>query len=197
MKVKRFLMTLSVSVALASLNFVSHTSQAQAQIQTPEYQWDLLAVTPSPTTPGVRITFRGFNSARTPDDAQTLTLTGSGTFNPDAGTATGCGLFVIADASGIIARGNYSVKGIVSWTPAPGTPRGLNFPAFGDPLKRQAGILKLLIQVEGLGEGMLTINCRFGDTPMGIVPIEGTTLTGGGFNFSKIMDPSITVFHRP
>jgi hypothetical protein len=66
--------------------------------------------------------------AVTGTEGEALRITGSGTFNPVAGTITGGGAFTIYNAEelgGITARGSWVPTGVVSFTPDGGPNPGL------------------------------------------------------------------------
>jgi hypothetical protein len=96
-------------------------------------------------------------------DGSTVTITGQGTFNagPDK-SVSGGGDYMIQDASGAtVASGIWSATqmlGFVNY--GSGTPQGT-------PPNFYGGQAQMKVSLNGLGGGLLDINCTLGDPPQG------------------------------
>ena len=127
-------------------------------------------------------TFEGPSLVENPSTGDTLRLTGSGTFNPAAGTVTASGSFTHLRSDGsVFLRGTWAATGFTSFTGFGGPNNGL-----------QGGILALTVTlfpdggapVTGL---TMTITCMI-FAPPGIE--EGVTLDG----FTELTSGT-TAFH--
>lgn len=114
------------------------------------------------------------------EDGSRITLTGSGTFNPNAGklqNVTGGGTWkTFAPDASVTGSGPYQVTGFVSFTQTPGT-----FPLpndnIGNPANARAGFLIANISYSDGSEGVLVVSCHFTGTPDAV--FEGVTATKG------------------
>jgi hypothetical protein len=164
------------------------------------YKWFLVHVVFHPDqskTVGITVTVNGQDLTRA-GDGSTLTTTGGGSFDPDSNQADGSGQYTIKDKSGAVtAQGSYQVTGFLSWQQLAG--------GFSPPFKvdgdapppgtvPSAGILKLNVKLDKLGDGVMEVYCK--------LPIydfveredqqEGVILIGGNFKFTEIVHTAET-----
>jgi hypothetical protein len=154
-------------------------------------RWDIVRL----SLPGATVNPGGEASAK--DNlavADTITLTGSGTFVAPAGgsgtssAVTGGGTWRITTATGAFV-GKYKVTGLVRWAEAPGT-----FPGtadnIGDPANFRAGLAVLRIQYSDGSRGILVVSCHGAGTPDTV--FEGITASKGYVDFWNRVPPSGT-----
>jgi hypothetical protein len=139
-------------------------------------------------TVGITTTFNGQDLTRAADGS-TLTTTGSGSFDPDAKQADGSGQYTIKDKSGAVtAQGSYQVTGFVSWQQLPGGfPPGFKVEGDAPPAGTvaSAGILKLNVKLDKLGDGVMEVHCHLPTTPEAPGLKEGVVLTAGTLKFTE------------
>ncbi len=153
-----------VSVALLlAMTFGARLAHGQAQ----HVRWDIVRL----SLPGATVNSGGQASAK--DNllpvADTMTLTGSGTFVAPAGgggtssAVTGGGVWTLTTPTGT-SSGMYEVTGLVRWEEAPGT-----FPGtadnIGDPANFRAGLAVLRIAYTDGSHGILVVSCHGAGTP--------------------------------
>lgn len=147
---------------------------------------------------GVRYHSSGKPFAQAPDGS-TITMSGAGGWDPAIAAAAGGGEYVITDPEGRpVEHGTWTVTGFVSFEQLPGW---LGIPGLdeegwqGPPGSPSfAGFLEVRVELEGLGEGLLTAWCLMPETPMpGDHVSDGITLTGGGFDFSDYHETERTL----
>ncbi len=126
------------------------------------------------------------------NDNSTITLTGSGTFEPgDRSEVTGGGTWSTASGSG-----TYTVTELVSWLQAPGT---LNCDHDTIPGQRAAGLVVLRIRYNDGSKGVLTVSCRLIGTPAAV--FEGIAVSKGFVGYTHNVEPvagvnaNRTLFH--
>jgi len=154
-------------------------------------RWDIVSL----SLPGATVNPGGQASAK--DNlpvADTITLTGSGTFVAPAGgggtssAVTGGGLWTLTRATGS-SSGAYEVKGLVRWEEAPGT-----FPGtadnIGDPADFRAGLAVLRIEYSDGSHGILVVSCHGLGTPDTVM--EGITASKDYVDFWNRVAPSGT-----
>ena len=110
------------------------------------------------------------------NDGSKITLTGSGTFQPDEeGHVTGGGTWkTFSHAGAQTGSGTYRVTGFVSWERAPGTPpRPID--KIGNRADNSAGLVALRIRYSDGSRGVLTVSCHLVGTPDSV--FEGITTT--------------------
>jgi len=132
-------------------------------------RWDIINVDFATGT----LSAGGVVSARANDDSK-ITLTGSGTFDlgEDRGV-TGGGTWKTFNPSGTqTASGNYTVRRLFSWIPAPGTPPLPN-DNIGIRANQSAGLAILGIRYSDGSKGSLTISCHLVGTSDAV--FEGIT----------------------
>jgi hypothetical protein len=176
--------------AIAVVLFMMATgSVAYGQAQ--HVRWDIISL----SLPGATVNPGGQASAKD-NLADTITLTGSGTFvapgggGGTSGATTGGGMWTTFDAGGTqTGSGTYSVTGLVRWDQAPGT-----FPAtfdnIGDPADFRAGLAVLRIEYSDGSHGILVVSCHGAGTPDTV--FEGITASKGYVDFWNRVPPSGT-----
>ena len=182
-------------VALVSLAVVlvamTVGSRVVAQGQAQHVRWDIISL----STPATTVNPGGQASAK--DNfpvANTITLTGSGTFVAPAGgggtssAVTGGGLWTITTATGS-SSGAYEVTGLVRWEEAPGTDPA-TFDNIGDPADFRAGLAVLRIQYSDGSHGILVLSCHGVGTPDTV--FEGITASKDYVDFWNRVAPSGT-----
>jgi hypothetical protein len=133
-------------------------------------------------------------------DGSTLTLTGSGTFEPgDPDDVTGGGTWIATGS--VTGSGTYEVERLLSFISAPGA-----FPPLkdliGDPADATAGLAFLQIGFSNEQRGVLTVSCALPGPPAAPPSIfEGIRVSMGYVDFWNGtapvpgVDANRTVFH--
>ena len=134
-------------------------------------------------------------------DGSTITLTGSGTFDPgDPDDVTGGGTWT---ATGSVAgSGTYEVESLVSFISAPGAfPSGLR-DLIGNPADASAGLAFLQIEFSNEEHGILAVSCALPGPPAAPPSIfEGIRVSMGFVDFWNGtapvdgVDANRTIFH--
>ncbi len=126
--------------------------------------------TASGTTYAFNLT--GPNLAENPSNEDIIRVTGSGTFNPSMGTASGSGSFTHRTGSGaLVAKGTWVATGFTS------------FDSYGGPSNGfQGGEVRIVATLFPSGGGSvtgvpMTVTCHVGTVPAG-APEEGTMVDG-------------------
>ena len=163
---------------LASGN-TQFSPSASAAASNHHMRWDIIDVDFATGT----LSAGGVASASA-NDGSKITLTGSGTFRSNPGNpqdVTGGGTWQEFDDTGApIGDGNYTVTGLVSFTPAPGTPPLPN-DNIGNPADNRAGLLVVRISYDDGSEGILIVSCHLVGTPHEV--FEGVTASKGFVDF--------------
>ena len=151
-----------------------------------DIRWDLVQIVQGTVLAG------GTDAGQDAASQDTVSLTGSGSADPDERGATGGGLFVHKHANGTeVAHGVYVVTGLVRWRPAGGslTPAGVA-DGIGHLSETRAGILRMTVRLFPAGalpgthaDGILTVNCALPGETFAIT--EGITLAVGPFHFTQ------------
>ena len=154
-------------------------------------RWDVINV----QGPGLCFLPGGNASATTPhSDNSTITLTGSGTFEPDDhNEVTGGGTWTTASGSG-----TYRVTELVSWHMSPGA-----LPCNNDtiPGERAAGLAVFRIRYNERSTGVLAVSCRLIGTPTPPLVFEGIAVSKDFVDYSHNVEPvpgvnaNRTIFH--
>ena len=136
-------------------------------------RWDIISVNFATGT----LSAGGIASARANDNSK-LTLTGSGTFEPnDPEEVTGGGAWTTFNSSGATTgSGTYGVKRLVRWELAPGTPPLPN-DNIGNLADNRAGLVVLRIRYSDGTQGILVVSCHLVGTPDTV--FEGITASKG------------------
>jgi hypothetical protein len=136
-------------------------------------RWDIISVNFATGT----LSAGGIASARANDNSK-LTLTGSGTFEPnDPEEVTGGGTWTTFNSSGATTgSGTYGVKRLVRWELAPGTPPLPN-DNIGNLADNRAGLVVLRIRYSDGTQGILVVSCHLVGTPDTV--FEGITASKG------------------
>lgn len=123
-------------------------------------------------------------------DGSSVTLTGRGSWDANTARAAGGGTFVVEAASGAVAkRGAWRAKRFISFHQFAGF--------WGLPIKEElwqgppgsrtfSGFLKLRVELEGYGSGVLTAWCAMPEAVRAMHRIDdGMTLVGPRFRFTN------------
>src|SRR5229473_2179084 len=156
----------------------------RASESTQRVRWDIINIDASGN-----VTAGGQNSAQA-NDGSTLTLTGSGTFQPgNPDDVTGGGTWTLGTSSG-----TYQVTRLVRFTPAPGT---FTFPSLtdqiGNPADARAGLAVLEVEYSDQSRGVLLFSCSLTGTPPAV--FEGSTASKGFVDFWNRAPHNATIFH--
>ena len=140
-------------------------------------RWDIISV-----NFGTGTLSAGGKASAQANDGSKITLTGSGTFQPGEDDETdGGGTWWTFDPTGTqTGTGTYKTKGLVSWTPAPGTPPLPN-DNIGVRANESAGLAVLTIRYSDGSRGLLTVSCHLNGSPASI--FEGITATKGYIDY--------------
>ncbi|HWY94175.1 MAG TPA: hypothetical protein VNX69_03235 [Steroidobacteraceae bacterium] len=155
-------------------------------------RWDIIQISISGSVitvfpGGISTSVAALIPAQGTGDNSTITLTGTGTFEPsERHEVTGGGTWATAKEDGTpIASGNYRVTEFLFWKMAPS-----NFAAtgivdgFGDPEDVRTGLAVLRVHYSDGEDGIVAISCSFGPpTPAAV--FEGTTATKGFIDYSN------------
>ncbi len=136
-------------------------------------RWDIISVDFSTGT----LSAGGIASALANDNSK-ITLTGSGTFGAgeDDGAKGGGTWWTFGPTGTQTATGTYRTTGLVSWTPAPGTPP-LPHDNIGNLADNSAGLVTLRVRYSDGSRGVLMVSCHLVGTPNAV--FEGITATKG------------------
>ena len=130
------------------------------------------------------------------EDGNRIEMSGSGTFTLGSESVTGGGTYKIFDAIGnVIAEGEWEMTEFEDYE---------DFGGFPDPLGiLRGGVLEAEIELDGLSEGEIVINCNIlapPDHPL----IEGVTVETEDMDFDEALPPDfaplgggITLFIGP
>jgi hypothetical protein len=142
----------------------------------------------------------GGHASAIAQDGSTITLTGSGTFEPgDPDDVTGGGTWTATGS--VTGSGTYEVESLVSFISAPGA-----FPPLqdliGNPADATAGLAFLQIEFSNEQRGVLTVSCALPGPPAAPPSIfEGIRVSMGYVDFWNGtapvpgVDANRTVFH--
>ncbi|HEX9824843.1 MAG TPA: hypothetical protein VGB51_10700 [Actinomycetota bacterium] len=137
---------------------------------------------------GVRYHSNGEPFALAPDGSRVL-ISGNGSWDPASGRVRGGGQYVIRKGGQVQASGDWqpiefvSFRMLAGWWGIPGwKEKGWQ----GSPGSASfSGFLRMRVELEGMGQGLLTVWCLMPEVRMpGDHISDGITLTGGPFNFS-------------
>ena len=128
----------------------------------------------------------GPNLAENPGNEEIIRVTGSGTFSPSLGTASGSGSFTHRTNNGaLVAKGTWVATGFTRFTSYGGPSNGF-----------QGGVVSIVVTLFPSGGGSvpgvpMTVTCLVGNVPSG-APEEGTIVGGftesiGGFTLMHIV----------
>lgn len=138
-----------------------------------KFRWDIISVNFATGT----LSAGGQASARANDNSK-ITVTGSGTFvQGEDEEVTGGGTWATFDSSSTpTGNGTYRVRGLVSFTLAPGTPP-LPHDNIGNLADNRAGLAILRIRYSDASKGTLVVSCHLVGTPDSV--FEGITASKG------------------
>ena len=173
---------------------VAASAVGTARVDGNAVRWDLVQIVQGTVLAG------GTDAGQDAASQDTVSLTGSGSADPDERDATGGGLFVHKHANGTeVAHGVYVVTGFVSWRPAGGSlaPAGVA-DGIGHLSETRAGILRMTVRLFPAGalpgthaDGILTVDCALPGATFAIK--EGITFAIGTFHFTQ--HGGATLFH--
>jgi len=150
------------------------------------FRWDIL-------TPDATITPGGHLSAKA-SDGSTITMTGSGTFEPgEPEDVTGGGTWTTAGGAVGSHSGTYRVKSLVTFTQAPGAiPPGAP-DLIGRAADARAGFAVFRIAFSDGSKGVLCFSCMLPGSPDSV--LEGITASMGFVDFWNSVTAPQTIFH--
>jgi hypothetical protein len=172
MKTARSWVLLTAVVSLCALLSVTvHVPVVQGASD--HVRWDIIHFNPATTPPTFSAGGVAYAYARNPS-ALTITLTGSGTFEPaDPGSVTGGGTWETFNGTTSTGSGSYEVTGLVFWRF--GSLQIGSFIDLIDDGARANGTAILRIRYSDGSEGILSIGCHGPGAPDGI--LEGVLAT--------------------
>jgi len=141
-----------------------------------DVRWDIIRLELS-TPPAPDFLPGGQVSARATDDSK-ITLSGSGTFDPEKpSTVTGGGVWQTFDSGDQpTGSGTYQVVDLISWHQAPGTPLS-GYDHIGDLFEQLAGLAFLGVSYSDGERGVLVLGCHLLGTPESV--FAGVTASKG------------------
>jgi hypothetical protein len=149
-------------------------------------RWDIL-------TPDAIITPGGHLSAKA-SDGSTITMTGSGTFQPgDPEEVTGGGTWSTAAGAVGSHSGTYRVKSLVTFTQAPGAIPPGTPDRIGNAADARAGFAVFRIAFSNGSNGLLCFSCMLPGSPESV--LEGITASMGFVDFWNSVEAPQTIFH--
>jgi hypothetical protein len=182
--------SLALLCLLALGNAISSVS-AEAQM----FRWDTALLT---TPMGVPTISAAGNDFALAVDSTTILIRGTGTFGGGV-PPTGEGFWSTNGPSGT-ASGHFTVTGLVSFVPAPGTLPPVVVDKIGANANARSGLAVLRISYSDGSKGTLTISCQLPvGAPSGL--FEGITATKGYVDFWNRVPPlpgygiNRTLFH--
>ncbi len=163
-------------------------------------RWDIISLQPPPPASPRNVLPGGMASALA-NDGSTITVTGSGTFTPgDPENVTGGGTWATFNSAGNpTGSGTYTVRGLVSFKPAPGTNPTGNIDLIDPAHPVSAGLAFLRILYSDGSQGILVVSCHLMGTPDSV--LEGITASKDFVDFwnrvapAPNVDANRTVFH--
>jgi hypothetical protein len=155
-----------------------------------EFRWDIVKDS------SVIDIIPGGEASALASDGSKITVTGSGTFIPSSGFATGGGNWVTRDGKGVVTgAGSYAVTAFVTFAQAPGKlllPAGaIDFIAPAHTAR--AGFVVLRIAYSDGTEGVLVFSCMLLGTPESV--LEGVTASKGFTDYWNSVIAPVTIFH--
>jgi hypothetical protein len=150
------------------------------------FRWDIL-------TPDATITPGGHLSAKA-SDGSTITMTGSGTFQPgEPEEVTGGGTWTTVGGAVGSHSGTYRVRSLVTFTQAPGAiPPGAP-DLIGSAADARAGFAAFRIAFSDGSNGVLCFSCMLPGSPASV--LEGITASMGFVDFWNSVEAPQTIFH--
>jgi hypothetical protein len=177
---------------LAALACVGAPGLSADESHGTRFRWDIIEISISGSVitvfpGGISTSVAALIPAQGTGDDSTITLTGTGTFEPsERHEVTGGGTWATAKKDGTpIASGQYRVAELLFWKMSPS-----NFAAtgivdgFGDPKDVRTGLAVLRVHYSDGEDGIVAISCSFGP-PTPAAAFEGTTATKGFIDYSN------------
>jgi hypothetical protein len=196
MKIAMRWLLVTILVSLATLLLATFRAPV-VQGASDHVRWDIVHLNPATTPPTLGPGGVTFAYARNPS-ALTITLTGSGTFQPgDPGAVTGGGTWETFNGNTSTGSGSYEVTGLVFWRL--GSLQTGSFIDLIDDGARANGTAILRIRYSDGTEGVLNIGCHGPGAPDGI--LEGVITTKDYVTYWDAqapvggVDADRTVFH--
>lgn len=159
---------------------------ARAAPTNPVFQWDIVK--------NIKPVVAGGEASALASDTSKITVTGSGTFIPSSGFATGSGDWMTHDSKGVLTgKGSYTVTAFVTFTMAPGALPPDAIDTIAPPTTARAGLVVLRIAYSDGTEGVLTVSCMLVGTPESV--LEGVTASKGFTDYWNSVVAPVTIFH--
>ena len=181
------LFTLSTPLILAAQETAAPTA----------YRWDITNVLP---VNGVPTISAGGSAYALAADLTSIQIKGQGTFGGGA-APTGGGSWTITSVTGTpIAKGTFTVTGLVQFVPANGSEPPAFVDTIGNKADARSGLAVLRIKYSDGSSGTLTISCRLPVKSSGLI-FEGITATKSFVDFYNRVPPvpgvnaNRTIFH--
>jgi hypothetical protein len=155
-------------------------------------RWDIIQVSISGTVVtvlpgGISTSVAALIPAQGTGDDSTITLTGTGTFEPgERHEVTGGGTWATAAKDGTpIASGRYRVTELLFWKMSPSDFAATGIvDGFGNPADVGTGLAVLRVHYSDGEDGIVAVSCSFGP-PTPAAAFEGTTATKGFIDYSN------------
>jgi hypothetical protein len=157
-----------------------------------KFRWDIIQISMSGSVitvfpGGVSTSVAALIPAQGTGDDSTITLTGTGTFEPsESHEVTGGGTWATADKFGTpIASGHYKVTELLFWKMSPSDFAATGIiDGFGNPADVRTGLAILRVHYSDGENGIVVVSCSFGP-PTPAAAFEGTTATKGFIDYSN------------
>ena len=180
-----------VSMAAMALCCLGASPLVASDHHKTEVRWDIIQISISGSEitvfpGGISTSVAALIPAQGTGDNSTITLTGTGTFEPSKPhKVTGGGTWATAMEDGTpIASGHYRVTEFLFWKESGGSlPSGIT-DGFGNPADVVTGLAILRVHYSDGEDGIMVVSCSFGP-PVPAAAFEGTTATKGVIDYSN------------
>jgi hypothetical protein len=150
------------------------------------FRWDILT-SDAAITPGGQLSAKA-------SDGSTITMTGSGTFQPgEPEEVTGGGKWMTAGGAVGSHSGTYRVRRLVTFSQAPGALPPGTIDLIGNAADGRAGLAVFWIAFSDGSNGVLCFSCMLPGSPDSV--LEGITASMGFVDFWNSVIAPQTVFH--
>ena len=183
----------SILVSMIALVFISlRATPLVASDHHETVRWDIIQISMSGSVitvfpGGISTSVAALIPAQGTGDNSTITLTGTGTFEPSKPhKVTGGGTWATAMEDGTpIASGHYRVTEFLFWKESPSDFAATGIiDGFGNPADVVTGLAVLRVHYSDGEDGIVAVSCSFGP-PTPAAAFEGTTATKGFIDYSN------------